>query len=201
MINYSSTKSYYLIKVLYKVNFKEHIRSKIKMQKIDRSIAKELLIMDKLVNVVQVSSVKTVGIYYPIHHEPDITKLLNLLTDKNFALPKVNYGNQEMNQEMVFCRYKLFDNLIISKFCVLEPTNPRGVIPDVVLVPGIAFDQGGFRLGYGYGFYDKYFASYGKNIIKIGVCFHEKLVVMLPSNEYDIKMDYIITDQVLLKIC
>lgn len=176
---------------------KERVRSKFKLQKINRSVVKESLIVSQLFKIIQSRSVDTVGIYYPINQEPDISSLLRLIINKNLALPKVDYDKNEM----FFCQYRLFDNLKVAKFSILEPINFCLVVPDIILVPGIAFDQQGFRLGYGHGFFDKYFFSYGKDVIKIGVCFHDNLVVKLPSNCYDVKMDYIITDQILLKVC
>ncbi len=135
---------------------------------------------------------KTIGIYYPINHEPQISKILNLLYKCKFALPKM--GRDQMH----FCEYAFRDNLQIGDFLFLEPINSNIVVPDVVIVPGIAFDQRGYRLGYGKGCYDKYFAALDKEVFKIGVCFHENLVPSLPNEEHDVKMDCVITDKIII---
>ena len=63
---------------------------------------------------------------------------------------------------------------------------------DLIIVPGVGFDQNNNRLGYGKGFYDHFLKN--KNIFKIGICFKEQLLDEIPVNEYDIKMDLIITN-------
>jgi 5-formyltetrahydrofolate cyclo-ligase len=50
-------------------------------------------------------------------------------------------------------------------------------------------------LGFGVGYYDKYFTKIQNSIVKIGVCFHEYLYEYLPQEDHDCKMDYIITDK------
>ena len=67
--------------------------------------------------------------------------------------------------------------------------------PDIVIIPSLAYSLHGNRLGFGMGYYDKYFNKIDVNskIIKLGVCFHEYLYEYLPTEDHDIKMDYIIT--------
>lgn len=63
----------------------------------------------------------------------------------------------------------------------------------VCIVPGIAFDREGYRLGYGGGYYDRFLHGYGG--IKIGVCYHALLVRHLPRGQYDISVDMIVTEK------
>ncbi|MEI7640277.1 MAG: 5-formyltetrahydrofolate cyclo-ligase [bacterium] len=66
---------------------------------------------------------------------------------------------------------------------------------DMVIVPGIAFDLTGHRLGFGRGYYDKFLKQVSKKTIKIGLAFSQQVVASLPAEKHDIKMDYIITDK------
>lgn len=129
------------------------------------------------------------GIYFPLKTEPDIFKLA-ITADWNIALPKIN------NAEMEYVRYQAGGKLIKSDFGDLyEPSSKVTLTPKVVLVPGLGFDVSGYRLGYGIGHYDRYFAQKSNtDIIKIGVCYDEMLVESLPTDVHDIKMDYIITE-------
>ena len=63
----------------------------------------------------------------------------------------------------------------------------------VCLVPGIAFDQNGYRLGYGKGYYDRFL----KNNVSVsaGLCYNNLVVNELPINDFDMKVDFIITEQ------
>jgi 5-formyltetrahydrofolate cyclo-ligase len=62
---------------------------------------------------------------------------------------------------------------------------------DLVIAPGIAFDKNKSRLGRGKGYYDRFFIN--KRIVKIGVGFDFQLLESIPVNQFDIKMDKIIT--------
>ena len=102
--------------------------------------------------------------------------------------------------KMVFSRLKSLDDLEEGNFGVLEPKPSKREIAekstaDLVLTPGLAFDENGYRTGYGGGFYDRFFASLDNNPVKIGYCFSFQVVEgKLPINEFDIPVDYIITD-------
>lgn len=63
---------------------------------------------------------------------------------------------------------------------------------DIVLVPGIAFDKNGARIGFGKGCYDMFFK--GLDTIKVGVCYDFQLRDKIPAEEHDIKMDFLLTE-------
>ena len=84
-------------------------------------------------------------------------------------------------------------------FSVFEPQNTKQADAsdiDVVIVPGIAFDKTGGRIGFGKGCYDKFLQN--TNAIKIGFCYEFQLYDSLPGEEHDVKMDYIITEEKLI---
>ena len=136
------------------------------------------------------------AIYWPLKGEPDLIKL-TINSNYILSLPKMR------EQDMDFVRYDLGSKLMQSfGKKLMQPTNNVKIIPDIVIVPGLAFSLHGHRIGFGYGYYDKYFAKI-KNmskIIKIGVCFHEYLYEYLPNEEHDIKMNYIITNQTIIAL-
>lgn len=74
---------------------------------------------------------------------------------------------------------------------ILKKTN------DLIIIPGSCFSKEGYRIGYGKGFYDRFLAN-NKNLTKIGICHELQLLDELPYDEYDVQLDYIITEKELL---
>ena len=70
---------------------------------------------------------------------------------------------------------------------------------DLIITPAVAFDYDKYRIGYGAGYYDRFFASLKKDIVKIGIGFDEQLVQEVPREPHDIRLNYILTDKYLLK--
>jgi 5-formyltetrahydrofolate cyclo-ligase len=86
--------------------------------------------------------------------------------------------------------------LIRGKYGILEPKHKEEINPDdidLVIVPGVAFDIEGRRLGYGGGYYDRFLSSLNKSFT-IGLCFELQLVHRLPQQAHDIKVKEIITE-------
>jgi 5-formyltetrahydrofolate cyclo-ligase len=136
------------------------------------------------------------GLYWPLKGEPDLFKLA-ISSKWCVGLPKIS-GNS-----MKIVRYVAGSRLKKSQFEDLhEPSGDEEIIPKVILIPGLAFSVNGYRLGFGRGYYDKYIAKISQNseIIKIGVCFHNNFFEYLPYDDHDIKLDYIITDQIFIRL-
>lgn len=68
---------------------------------------------------------------------------------------------------------------------------------ELVVVPAVAFDPEGYRLGYGGGFYDRLLAKMGA--LKVGIAFESQLVERVPRDQHDLPVDWIITDQRLIE--
>lgn len=90
------------------------------------------------------------------------------------------------------------DSLISGNFGTMSPKATAPVcVPDIVLVPLLAFDNSGNRLGYGGGFFDRTLVDIRekKPIISIGIAFDSQKVPMVPVGEYDISLDYVVTEK------
>ena len=99
---------------------------------------------------------------------------------------------------MNFFLGKKNDLLFVNKFGMLEPFKSQSKIPDIMLIPILAFDKNKYRLGYGKGFYDRYLNKYlkqFKNILTVGVAFSFQRHHKLPINKNDVKLDFIITEK------
>ncbi len=123
-----------------------------------------------------------------------------LQEDKEVYVPRV-----EADRSMEFYRLGDFNNLQPSSFGVLEPLQDekkryqeqpfQDTLPtNLMLLPGLAFDIKGNRIGYGAGYYDRYLTRFpAKHFYKIAACYDFQLMEQIESYEYDIRADAIIT--------
>ena len=140
-----------------------------------------------------------VGSYVDYNFELSTNSLNKYLIEKNIniCLPKINSQSKEIN----FYKFSTGTKLIKNKYNILEPEVTNEIIfPKLVLVPLLAFNESGFRLGYGGGFYDKYFSSQEeKDIIKVGLGFSFQKANQIPIESHDQKLDWILTESYLYK--
>jgi len=141
---------------------------------------------------------KNIGGYYPSNYEIDDLDILDLLEKKNF---KVSLPIIQKDSQMNFYSWSKNDPLRINKFGIPEPITFKIFYPDILLVPLVAFDSRLNRLGYGGGYYDRYFEKLEKNkkVIKIGLAFSFQKISSIPINQYDKKLDFIITEKEILR--
>jgi 5-formyltetrahydrofolate cyclo-ligase len=115
---------------------------------------------------------------------------------KNVYIPKcVNE-----TKEMILSLYDHEVKLAASNYGVQEPTKETIKIADrdildIAIMPGAAFDSRGYRIGYGVGYYDKFFAHTQKKIFKIALAFSFQIIDEVPSDDFDIPVDCIITEK------
>ena len=137
---------------------------------------------------------KLIGGYYPYNYEIDSIKILKKFEGKKciISLPKI-----KKNFQMNFYQWSLKDPLKINKFGIPEPITNKIVYPNILLVPLVAFDKNFNRIGYGGGFYDRYIKRISKikKIYTIGLAYSFQKVKKIPTNKYDIKLDFIITEK------
>jgi len=142
----------------------------------------------------------SLSIYYPANYEVNVLKLFDLIKKKQIKtlLPIIKIRNK-----MDFIEWKYLDPLKVNDFGMLDPcSQTKPLIPDIMLIPLIAFDSQNNRLGYGKGFYDKYLSKLlnsKKKIITIGIAFLFQKYKKLPISKLDIKLDYILTEKGLQK--
>ena len=81
----------------------------------------------------------------------------------------------------------------VGDFNILEPQNePYHGDFDLIIVPGVAFDRKGNRIGRGRGYYDRFLCQH-LEVKRIGICFYFQLVEEVPTEPLDIRMDEVIT--------
>jgi 5-formyltetrahydrofolate cyclo-ligase len=131
--------------------------------------------------------------YYSLVDEVDTHYLIDdlLAAGKSVYLPKV-----VSDEDMVLCRYTGAESLREGAFGIMEPAGTElSVVEavDVVLVPGMAFDVEGNRLGRGKGYYDRFLKSLNNPRPRlIGVCFDFQEVDVVPTEPTDVKVDVVV---------
>ena len=123
-----------------------------------------------------------------------------LLSLKKILCLPVIENNKEI---LIFKKYCIGDELKKGKFGVMEPVNSQTYFPDIIFVPCLAFDENGFRLGYGGGFYDRCIANFFSKkhkFISIGLAYEEQKVKNVVHDNLDQKLNYILTEKQLYNI-
>lgn len=133
--------------------------------------------------------------FHPIGTEIDPRPLLRALAQRGAvtALPVM----QGAGRPLIFRRWFSGDPLEERAFGVSEPVETAlRVRPDLVLVPLLAFDALGYRLGYGAGFYDRTLAKLREDapVTAIGIAYAGQEVDRVPVGEFDIALDWMLTE-------
>ena len=155
---------------------------------------------NKLIKIFKIEKTnkKIIGGYYPINFEIDDLELLKKFEKNRFiiSLPVI-----KKNFQMDFYKWKFYDPLRINKYGIPEPKIKHLVYPDILLIPMVAFDKNLNRLGYGGGYYDRLIErlSKKKKILKIGLAIDAQKINKVPTNVYDKKLDYIVTNKYIVK--
>lgn len=142
---------------------------------------------------------RTLLIFVAFRSEIETQPLIQaaLTAGKVVAVPKV----ERQPKGLLPCRLHAFPGpLRAGAYGILEPGDdqtepvPPGDL-DLVVVPGLAFDRQGRRLGYGGGYYDRLLAGPAAAALAVGFCFEEQVLSSVPADPHDRPMNLIITDQ------
>ena len=128
--------------------------------------------------------------------EPETANIIKYLQFKNplikIAIPKVDIHSGHL------AHYHYHDQveLIKNEYGINEPKEGNLISEeeiDLVLIPLLAFDKAGYRVGFGKGYYDKFLARCRKDIVKVGLSFFEPVDKIEDVNGYDIPLDFCVT--------
>ena len=130
--------------------------------------------------------------YMPIKGEVDLTPLLDRHSEKQWALPRIL---PEENHRMVFHPYDA-TRLVRHPFGMAEPSADLPTVPpeaiQLALVPGLAFDRHGWRLGYGGGYFDRFLKDFPG--VSVGIVFQALLLEDIPRGPFDVPMRWIVCE-------
>ena len=105
--------------------------------------------------------------------------------------------------EMVAVELQSFDKLTLDRYGIRSVAEPVKVVPpeelQLILVPGVAFSRKGERLGMGAGYYDRYLAK-ASGAIRCGIAYEKLLQAAIPTDQYDLPMDYVVAENSIFQI-
>lgn len=140
---------------------------------------------------------KKIFIYVSYKNEVDTKKIIqySLKNKKEIYVPKTYLNEKNMKA----IKINSLDELIVDNYGILEPKyvdkNNIGDNFDLIIMPGVAFDRCGNRIGYGGGYYDKYISKLNYNVLKIALAYHFQITDSIKAECHDINVDYIITNK------
>ncbi len=152
-------------------------------------------IRDSLRKVDFFRNAKSIGSYFAIGSEVKTQEILQEILNlgKQVALPKV------VKNTLIFKKITNFSDLEVGNFSVMEPKDRCEIIKnlDVILVPAIALTREGYRLGYGFGYYDKYLKE--KKAKTIALSYAKQIIKSFPHDDHDIKINCIVTEDEIIR--
>ncbi|MDO8644688.1 MAG: 5-formyltetrahydrofolate cyclo-ligase [bacterium] len=138
----------------------------------------------------------TVGLYSPIRGEVETSFLFHSFRQKgsHAFYPKVDLGKKALH----FLEVESLSSLQEGAYGIPEPISGKEAEGlSLLIVPGLAFDESGFRLGYGEGYYDRFLSTFLG--FKVGIAFNFQMCARLPREKQDIPCDLVITENRILR--
>lgn len=161
---------------------------------------KSLQIAQRIIELASFKASETVMCYMDFKNEVMTGCIIEycLRNGKKVVLPLVD----AINGVKMIVPYEVMDlekDLKPGVFGILEPRKESASLfnageIDLVVVPGVAFDEKRNRIGYGAGFYDRFLKSVKPDCLKIGIAFEFQIYEAIPVEEHDMPLDLIITE-------
>lgn len=106
---------------------------------------------------------------------------------------------------LAFYPHREGDGWETGPYGILEPSVPAGVEPllsgwDIVVVPGLAFDRRGNRLGRGFGYYDRFLGSLPESVLRVGIACESQLIPEVPVDAWDVPVHALVTEDGVIRV-
>ncbi len=154
------------------------------------------IITEKVLAKSYFQKAQTVMIYMDFRKEVATKALIEACwaAGKKVVVPRVMKEGQ-----LLLISIESFEDFELSSFGILEPipradNQPDAASIDLVLVPGVAFDEEGYRMGYGGGFYDRLILRFREDVVLCALAFEVQMTDKLPVEPHDQQMDVVITE-------
>jgi len=151
-----------------------------------------LALQQRFLDLPEFQSARTLALYAPIHHEVETAAVAAaaLAASKKLLYPAV------VGDDLKFCQVAALSELAPGKYGIPEP-NGEGCDPaqaDLIVVPGVAFDLCGRRIGYGKGYYDRSLHRLEGSGKLVAFCYDFQLLQEIVGEPHDVTMDLIVTE-------
>ncbi len=171
-----------------KTELRSYIKTLKKQHSKEELLEQSKLILNKLENHKSFKEAEIVMLYSSLPDEVDTHDFLERWrNEKKIILPTV------VGDDIIPVELSKETDFAIGDFNILEPQNePYDGSYDLIIVPGVAFDRNGNRIGRGKGYYDRFLCKH-LDVKRIGICFDFQLIDNVPTEDNDIKMNEVIT--------
>ncbi len=172
---------------------RESLSETVRLEKSDK-------IFDRLIKMPAIRKAKRVMVYVSFREEVDTKRIIEYLWEQGIevAVPISDPDTKQLSLSLL----RSFDDLTVGHYGVMEPVaaaiepvDPKTI--DIVVVPGVAFDRTGNRIGYGAGYYDRFLSQIPK-VTTVAVAYAEQVLPQIPADAYDQKIELIVTDRELI---
>lgn len=181
---------------------KQEIRKIYKKKRLEVTAKDKLklddLLLIQLQNLALINSINVLMCYWPMQQHNEMNTLLftrylqYTIPGLVVTFPIVDFETKEMQAIVVDDETDLVEN----QYGIFEPVSgeelPADEI-DLVFVPLLAYDEEGFRVGYGKGFYDRFLKKCNPDVITVGFSYFEPIDKIEDRNQYDVPLNYCIT--------
>ncbi len=156
-----------------------------------------LVIFNQLIESIKFDKIHDVASFMSIRSEISTLDLNKKILEmkKTLSLPVI----KKNSQDLIFKKFNNNKNFKLGKFNIPEPSkDSKETMPQLFFVPCLGFDLSGYRIGYGGGFYDKTFAKLKKSNLQfytVGFAYDQQKQNKLPIEEYDYKLDFVLTEK------
>lgn len=143
---------------------------------------------------------RCIALYASVHQEVGTELLFSaaLAGGKEVLFPLVCGNNLQ------FKKVSALEQLAVGSFGILEPcylgSDHTLETADLIVVPGVAFDLQGHRIGFGKGYYDRCLSQLTNHGVLVGLCHDFQVLEQLPAEGHDIRMQYVVTDKQLIVV-
>lgn len=181
-----------------KKELRKHIISRRDEISVEDRKYKDKLIFNKTIELKEFINAKSIFIFVSFGSEVDTHEIIKhaLTLGKKISIPLVNKESKTMEAREI----SSLEDMKEGYYGILEPSenalvmNPGEI--DLIIMPGVAFDLKGGRIGYGAGFYDKFLVKVPSATPKIALAYDMQRVEEVPMDTYDVKIDGVITEDI-----
>lgn len=156
-------------------------------------LSADYIICTKVIERPEWKKADTICLYFSQPNEVDTKPLLAaaLNAEKTVVFPRIE------KDTLILHHVVSIKDFVRGKYNILEPKKSTPIVKtasvDLFIVPGVAFDQNGNRMGHGKGYYDRLLA--GIDAPKIGLAYSFQIVAQLPRSSYDVPMTMVVTEK------
>lgn len=156
---------------------------------------------ERIASLPELVSARLVLAYGATPEEIDPAPAVTLLRSRGIAIA---YPRVESPGELGLHVTADADALVPGMFGIREPAADATRVPasavDAVIIPGVAFDQELWRLGYGGGYYDRLLPQLREECARIGIAYDEQVLESIPVEEHDVRLDVLVTPTRIIRI-